>query len=233
MNAGRANVKNDISAYFSHRRRKRGAGKSAGAFPRGAPQARQGFGARRGEPRRKALHQAPVRATSARVPITRAPRARCPPPKRAAHLRPTITRHTRPRAAFFAPDLHFCDPHDKLKKIIISGACAGGCLKTVIFQQFAHKPTTFQKKLLPTLGEMYPVRSCLHILPDASLHVGSRFLVGPVSECLGAFGSFFSIPRFPAQLRTVTTLFSPFHHPAPIPCVGRNVVYFSSSSPCM
>ena len=35
LNAGRRNVKNYIGAYFSRGRRKRGAGKSAGAFPRG------------------------------------------------------------------------------------------------------------------------------------------------------------------------------------------------------
>jgi hypothetical protein len=42
-------------------------------------------------------------------------------------------------------------------------------------------------------GEMYPVGLCLHILPGASLHVCSGFLVGPVSECLGAFRFFFSL----------------------------------------
>ena len=36
LTAGRLNVKNCISACVSRRRRKRGAGKSAGAFPRGA-----------------------------------------------------------------------------------------------------------------------------------------------------------------------------------------------------
>ena len=40
------------------------------------------------------------------------------------------------------------------------------------------------------IGEMYPVRLCLNILPGASLHVCRGFLVGPVSECLGAFGFF-------------------------------------------
>ena len=45
LNAGRRNVKSDISAYFSHRRRKRGGGeKRAGVSPRGAPQAPRGAG---------------------------------------------------------------------------------------------------------------------------------------------------------------------------------------------
>ena len=35
---------------------------------------------------------------------------------------------------------------------------------------------------------MYPVRLCLQILPDAFVHVCRWFLVGPVSECLEAFG---------------------------------------------
>ena len=61
-------------------------------------------------------------------------------------------------------------------------------LKTVIFQQIAHKPTKFKEEFAAYVGEMYPVRLCLHVLPDASLHVCRRFLVGPVSECLGAFG---------------------------------------------
>jgi hypothetical protein len=42
LNAGRRNVKNDMSAYLSRRRRKRGAGKSARAFPRKARRKRLG-----------------------------------------------------------------------------------------------------------------------------------------------------------------------------------------------
>ena len=64
-------------------------------------------------------------------------------------------------------------------------------LTTVIFQQIAHKPTKFKKEFAAYIGEMYPVRLCLHVLPDASLHVCRWFLVGPVSECLGAFGFYF------------------------------------------
>ena len=60
-------------------------------------------------------------------------------------------------------------------------------LTTVIFQQIAHKPTKFKKEFAAYIGEMYPVGLCLHILSDASLHVCKWFLVGPVSECLGAF----------------------------------------------
>ena len=32
------------------------------------------------------------------------------------------------------------------------------------------------------IGEMYPVRLCLHILPDVLLHDDSRLLVGPPSS---------------------------------------------------
>ena len=60
-------------------------------------------------------------------------------------------------------------------------------LTTVIFQQIAHKPTKFKKEFAAYIGEMYPVGLCQHILSDASLHVCKWFLVGPVSECLGAF----------------------------------------------
>ena len=67
LNAGRANKKSDISAYLSHRRRKRGAGKSVrrrqgyggtsrGVSPRGAPKRPGGAGRGAAEPRRKALH---------------------------------------------------------------------------------------------------------------------------------------------------------------------------------
>ena len=71
-------------------------------------------------------------------------------------------------------------------------------LTTVIFQQIAHKPTKFKKVFAAYAVEVYPVRLCLHILPDASMHVCSRFLVGPVSECLEAFG--FSTESFQALL---------------------------------
>ena len=74
LNAGRSNVKSLIGAYFSHRRRKWGAGKSVplrqgyggtseGVSPRGAkrPKGRSPMGDRAGrgaaEPRRKARHQ--------------------------------------------------------------------------------------------------------------------------------------------------------------------------------
>ena len=59
-------------------------------------------------------------------------------------------------------------------------------MTTVIFQQIAHKPTKFKKEFAAYIGEMYPVRLCLHVLPDASLHVCRWFLVGPVSECFGS-----------------------------------------------
>ena len=39
------------------------------------------------------------------------------------------------------------------------------------------------------------MRLCLHVLPDASLHVCRRFLVGPVSECLGAFGFYLNVTK--------------------------------------
>ena len=41
---------------------------------------------------------------------------------------------------------------------------------------------------------MYPVRSCLHILPDVLRYDRSRFLAEPSRSCLGAFGVF---PVFP------------------------------------
>ena len=68
-------------------------------------------------------------------------------------------------------------------------------LTTVIFQQIAHKPTKFKKEFAAYIGEMYPVRLCLHVLPDASLHVCRWFLVGPVSECLGAFGFYLNVTK--------------------------------------
>ena len=42
---------------------------------------------------------------------------------------------------------------------------------------------------------MYPVGLCQHILLDASLHVCRWFLVGPVSECLGAFGFYLNVTK--------------------------------------
>ena len=68
-------------------------------------------------------------------------------------------------------------------------------MTTVIFQQIFRKPTKFKKKFAAYIGEMYPVRLCLHVLPDASLHVCRWFLVGPVSECLGAFGFYLNVTK--------------------------------------
>ena len=71
---------------------------------------------------------------------------------------------------------------------VLSSSLNRAILTTVIFQQIAHKPTKFNKEFAAYIGEMYPVRLCLHVLPDASLHVCRWFLAGPVSACLGAFG---------------------------------------------
>ena len=46
-------------------------------------------------------------------------------------------------------------------------------MKTVIFQQMRVKPTKLKNVFATTVGEMYPVRLCLHILPDVLWHGGS------------------------------------------------------------
>ena len=79
--------------------------------------------------------------------------------------------------------------------VLLSFLVVRGYLTTVIFQQIAHKPTKFKKEFAAYIGEMYPVRLCLHVLPDASLHVCRWFLVGPVSECLGAFGFYLNVTK--------------------------------------
>ena len=57
-----------------------------------------------------------------------------------------------------------------------------GSFTTVIFQQMlGNRPS---KAYLPPIiiDEMYPVRLCLHILPDVLWHDDSRLLVGPPSS---------------------------------------------------
>ena len=78
--------------------------------------------------------------------------------------------------------------------MLVNSGVSPDCCRLIdnryIFQQIAHEPTKFKIEFAAYIGEMYPVRLCLHVLPDASLHVCRRFLVGPVSECLEAFGFF-------------------------------------------
>ena len=52
-------------------------------------------------------------------------------------------------------------------------------LTTVIFQQIRWKPAKFKKSFAIILGEMYPVRLCLYILPGAFRHDDSGLLAGP------------------------------------------------------
>ena len=64
-----------------------------------------------------------------------------------------------------------------------------------LFGKAHHKPTKFKKEFATYIGKMYPVRLCLHILPDASLHVCRWFLVGPVNECLGALSFYLNVTK--------------------------------------
>ena len=62
-------------------------------------------------------------------------------------------------------------PGDGLHFECISGlrrVC--GSFKTVMFQQIVLKTDQVKKSFATVPGEMYPVRLCLHILPDAFLH---------------------------------------------------------------
>ena len=70
-----------------------------------------------------------------------------------------------------------------------------GSFTTVIFQQMSGKPTKLKRQFAIVLGEVYPVRLCLHILPDVLWHDDSRLLVGPSRQCLGAFGFYSNVFR--------------------------------------
>ena len=89
--------------------------------------------------------------------------------------------------------LYFQSKHDKLRHRgsgCITALLLLCCLKTVIFQQMREKPT----KLI-----MYLLRCCRNVtgrivfshLAGRFCAYRSRFLVGPLAQCLGAFGSFY------------------------------------------
>ena len=74
------------------------------------------------------------------------------------------------------------------RKGIVFPAKNRSCLKAVIFSANRSQTDQVKTNLLHITDEVYPVGLCPHILPDASLRICSGFLVGPVSERLGASG---------------------------------------------
>jgi len=60
------------------------------------------------------------------------------------------------------------------------------------------KSAKLKKSFAAASGEMYPVRLCLHILPDAFLCGSSRFLAEPRNMYREAFGFFLNVPEYAA-----------------------------------
>ena len=64
-------------------------------------------------------------------------------------------------------------------------------LQSVYFSKCVYKPAKLKVSFASILGEMYPVRLCIHILPGVSWHDRSRFLAGPIDTVFGSVRHFF------------------------------------------